>query len=259
MAKNGYRVGVVWHVFRVRDVNGPVMQNSLKSSELQQVPALRSLVQIYLASVRIEDSPLLGAGGRKKGLDHPVIGCRDDLADIPGGLTGSRELPVPGGRLLLRLRETGPHNLPSPLVQLFWPQPLGVPPNAFVDRMRIPARLPVDWQEVVHPHEHQRRLRPFQQLPYSPVYLPKVPQDVVLWIVRLVTVKDRGPPTPPPGRAGVKLELLLLVVVSEGVGQTLGDVFQLNLSDAMTRRPEKSHLILAEGEYVELPVAGQEG
>jgi hypothetical protein len=57
----------------------------------------------------------------------------------------------------------------------------------------------------------------------------------------------------------VKLELLLLVVVSEGIRQTLGDVFQLNLADAVTRRPEKSDLILAEGEYVELPVAGQEG
>src|SRR5918994_3606511 len=137
MAKNGYRVGVIWHVFRVRDVNGPVMQNSLKSSELQQVPALRSLVQIYLASVRIEDSPLLGARDRKKGLDPPVIGCCDYLADIPGGLTGSRELAVPGGRLLLRLRETGTHNLPGHLVQLLWSQPLGVPRYAFVDRMRI--------------------------------------------------------------------------------------------------------------------------
>ena len=66
-------------------------------------------------------------------------------------------------------------------------------------------------------------------------------------------------PPLPPGRAGVKLELLLLIVVSEGVRQTLRDVFQLNLADAVTRRPEKSDLILAEGEYVELPVAGQEG
>jgi hypothetical protein len=57
----------------------------------------------------------------------------------------------------------------------------------------------------------------------------------------------------------VKLKLLLLIVISESVGQTFRETFELNLTDAVTRRPEKSDLVLAEGEYIELSIAGQKG
>jgi hypothetical protein len=130
--------------------------------------------------------------------------------------------------------------------------------------MWVGVGLGVDRKQVFNPGQHQNcAFIIVEQILQAPVNLLEKSQNVFLVLLRdnTVSVKHRPTISSAPSRLGlgVELQLFFRIIIPERLGQTLDNIFQVNLAHTIAGGLQQPDLILAKRQHVELAIAAEYG